>query len=278
MNRRTLLKGSLALGSGLLGTQIVGCTSPSALSPATTQPRQASTGPEASKVLLAYFSRAGENYYYGGRIDLEVGNTEVVANMIASTITADVYRIEAADPYPESYEATVERNKREQDDEARPAIAGRLPTVDTYDTVMLGSPIWNVRPPMIMRTFVDNVDLSGKKISSVRHLRRQRHGQHHRRLHPLLPRRHRSEKVSPFAAKRPKTPKTMSAPGYSGLGCSPEPDSTTSSDNARRTALPVAVANSPLVELAVGIARQFGVELDRARALIVGEIRPAVLR
>ena len=164
MNRRTLLKGSLALGSGLLGTQIVGCTSPSALSPATTQPRQASTGPEASKVLLAYFSRAGENYYYGGRIDLEVGNTEVVANMIASTITADVYRIEAADPYPESYEATVERNKREQDDEARPAIAGRLPTVDTYDTVMLGSPIWNVRPPMIMRTFVDNVDLRGKKI------------------------------------------------------------------------------------------------------------------
>ena len=76
-------------------------------------------------MLLAYFSRAGENYYYGGRIDLEVGNTEVVANMIASTITADVYRIEAADPYPESYEATVERNKREQDDEARPAIAGR---------------------------------------------------------------------------------------------------------------------------------------------------------
>jgi hypothetical protein len=28
-------------------------------------------------VLLAYFSRAGENYYNGDRIDLEVGNTEV---------------------------------------------------------------------------------------------------------------------------------------------------------------------------------------------------------
>ena len=28
-------------------------------------------------VLLAYFSRPGENYYYGGRIDLKIGNTEV---------------------------------------------------------------------------------------------------------------------------------------------------------------------------------------------------------
>ena len=53
-------------------------------------------------MLLAYFSRAGENYYYGGRIDLEVGNTEVVANMIASAIAVDVYPNHAADPYPQS--------------------------------------------------------------------------------------------------------------------------------------------------------------------------------
>ena len=118
----------------------------------------------SSKVLLVYFSRPGENYYYGDRIDLEVGNTEVVANMIASTIAVDVYRIQAADPYPDSYEETVQRNKQEQDDEARPAIAGPLPQVDGYDTVLLGSPIWNVRPPMIMRTFADNVDLRGKTI------------------------------------------------------------------------------------------------------------------
>jgi flavodoxin len=115
-------------------------------------------------VLLAYFSRAGENYHYGGRIDLEVGNTEVLANMITSAASVDVYRILAADPYPQDYEETVERNKREQATEARPAIAGALPTVARYDTVLLGSPIWNVRPPMIMRTFVESVDLRGKTI------------------------------------------------------------------------------------------------------------------
>jgi flavodoxin len=115
-------------------------------------------------VLLAYFSRAGENYHYGGRTTLAVGNTEVLAAMISSAVAVDVLRIEAADPYPDSYDATVERNVREQDAEARPAIAGSLPGVEGYDTVLLGSGIWNVRPPMIMRTFVEGVDLSGKTI------------------------------------------------------------------------------------------------------------------
>jgi flavodoxin len=115
-------------------------------------------------MLLAYFSRPGENYYYGDRIDLDVGNTEVVANMIASTVAVDVYRIKASDPYPHSYQETVERNKREQDEDARPSIAGRLPTLTGYDTVLLGSPIWNVRPPMIMNTFVEGIDLRGKTV------------------------------------------------------------------------------------------------------------------
>jgi flavodoxin len=165
MNRRTLVKGSLTLGAGALLS--AACSPPPASRPVSSQPRvapEASTAPASWKVLVAYFSRAGENYYYGDRINLEVGNTEVVANMITSIITADVCRIQAADPYPASYDATVERNRREQENEARPAIAGRLPALETYDTVLFGSPIWNVRPPMIMRTFIDSVDLRGKTI------------------------------------------------------------------------------------------------------------------
>jgi flavodoxin len=167
MNRRTLMKGSLTLGAGaVLSAQLASCSPPPAPRPATSPgvAPEASTAPGSSKMLVAYFSRAGENYYDGDRINLEVGNTEVVANMIASTLSADVYRIKAADPYPVSYDATVERNVREQDDEARPAIADPLPVLKSYDTVLLGSPIWNVRPPMIMRTFIASVDLRGKTI------------------------------------------------------------------------------------------------------------------
>jgi flavodoxin len=174
MNRRTVLRGSFVLGAGaLLGTQLAGCNSPdaspsgpSASEVATSQPRDTPepTAAAGSRVLLAYFSRAGENYYYGGRTVLQVGNTEVVAEMISSTVTVDMFRIEAVAPYPDSYDATVERNVREQNAEARPAIAGTLPAVGSYGAVLLGSGIWNVRPPMIMRTFVENVDLTGKTI------------------------------------------------------------------------------------------------------------------
>jgi hypothetical protein len=38
--------------------------------------------PAGSRVLLAYFSRAGENYHYGGRKNLTIGNTEVLAGLI----------------------------------------------------------------------------------------------------------------------------------------------------------------------------------------------------
>jgi hypothetical protein len=172
MNRRTLLHRSFVLGAGaLLGTQIAGCSAParssggsSASEDATAQPDDTAepTAAAGSRVLLAYFSREGENYSYGGRTVLKVGNTAVVAEMISSTVAVDVFRIEAADPYPDSYDATVERNVWEQNGEVRPAIAGALPAVGPYDTVLLGGGIWNVRPPRIMRTFVESVDVTGQ--------------------------------------------------------------------------------------------------------------------
>ena len=82
------------------------------------------------RILLAYFSRPGENYWNGGRRNLEVGNTEVLARTIAARLDCDVHRIEAADPYPADYDATVERNVREQDTDARPAIADPLASID----------------------------------------------------------------------------------------------------------------------------------------------------
>jgi flavodoxin len=118
-------------------------------------------------VLLAYFSRAGENYDYGGRTDLKVGNTEVVARTVSKLIRCDVHRIRAADPYPHDYEETVARNVREQEANARPRIASRLRSVERYDVVLLASPIWNVRAPMIMSTFAESYDFTRKTIFPV---------------------------------------------------------------------------------------------------------------
>ena len=116
------------------------------------------------RVLLAYFSRAGENYYNGGRRTLQAGNTEVVATMIKDATGCDVFRINAAEPYSDSYHDTVARNVREQDAKARPRIADPLPSPGGYDVVLIGSPIWNVRPPMIMNTFTEALDFTGKTV------------------------------------------------------------------------------------------------------------------
>lgn len=160
LTRRTFL-----LHAGVLtvaGT--VACSTARPGVPATGEAASAAPLGPPSRVLLAYFSRAGENYYYGGRCDLDVGNTAVVARLIADRLPVDTYRVEAADPYPASYDATVARNVREQDEDARPVLATPPPALTGYDIVLLGSPVWNVRAPMIMHTLIEQLDLRGKTV------------------------------------------------------------------------------------------------------------------
>ena len=59
------------------------------------------------------------------------------------------------------------RNVTEQNDDARPGIANPLDSIDGYPTVLLASPIWNVRAPMIMSTFTDAYDFTGKTVLPV---------------------------------------------------------------------------------------------------------------
>ena len=132
--------------------------------PRSPQPAQAEGG---GRILLAYFSRPGENYWNGGRRNLKVGNTELLARAISARLNCDVHRIEPADPYPADYDETVQRNVREQDTDARPAIANPLPSIDEYDTILLASPIWNVRAPMIMSTFAERYDFAAKTVHPV---------------------------------------------------------------------------------------------------------------
>jgi flavodoxin len=164
--RRSLLRAALAGAAGVaIGIPMSGC-SPSSPRRVQHEPERGPvrSTPAGSQILVAYFSRAGENYYYGGRTDLKVGNTEVLAGMISKRIRCDVHRIQPADPYPDDYDETVQRNVREQEANARPAIANPLASIDRYDTILLGSPIWNVRAPMIMSSFVEKFDFTGKTI------------------------------------------------------------------------------------------------------------------
>ncbi len=115
----------------------------------------------AAKALVAFFSRADENYPSEW---LEVGHTKVMAGYVAEAVGADLYEIEPVEVYPESYDGCCDKALEEQRENARPAISEALPDVSGYDVVFVGCPIWWGDEPMIVRTFIEGVDLSGKTV------------------------------------------------------------------------------------------------------------------
>ena len=113
--------------------------------------------------LVVYFSRIGEQYSVGV---IEKGNTAIVAEMVAERTGADVFEIiPAVDNYPtDNYRALTDIGLQEQKDGARPAIANDVENFADYDTVFLGYPIWWGDLPMILYTFLETHDFSGKTI------------------------------------------------------------------------------------------------------------------
>jgi flavodoxin len=165
LKRRDLMR---LAGAGLAGAAMTACGSSPTSEDRPARPATPRRGDDdGTRILLAYFSRPGENYWYGGRRDLRVGTTEVLAGTIAGRLSCDVHRIRAAEPYSDDDDATVARNVREQEADARPAVANPLRSIARYEVVLLAGPLWNVRPPMIMRTFAENHDFSGKTVLPV---------------------------------------------------------------------------------------------------------------
>lgn len=127
----------------------------------TANANKAQAASKNNKVLVVYFSRT--DGVYGGK--LKRGNTARVADFIKQKTGADTYEIVPKKAYPKSYDKTTRVAQREQDRDARPAIKGKLPNVDKYDTVFIGAPIWWGEYPMVVRTFLDKEsNLNGKAL------------------------------------------------------------------------------------------------------------------
>lgn len=116
---------------------------------------------QSGRTLIVYFSRAGENYAVG---QVAVGNTAILAGYIKDYTGGDVFEIVPEVPYPTDYDEMRQVSQQETASNARPAIKNRLENLADYTTVFVGAPIWYGAPPMIMRTFYEAYDLSGKTI------------------------------------------------------------------------------------------------------------------
>lgn len=98
-------------------------------------------------------------------IDGEVlGNTQYVAYVIQENTGADIFRIEPETPYPTDHDTLVDLAAEEQDNNARPAIKDSIEDLEQYDTIFIGYPNWWGDMPMILYSFFDQYDFSGKTI------------------------------------------------------------------------------------------------------------------
>ena len=115
-------------------------------------------------VLIAYYSRAGENYFGGAYRRIAVGNTEKAAKMLSEITGGDLFKIEQAQPYSEGYRACIAEAKRDLQNGARPEVLNLPENLDGYDEIYLGYPNYWGTMPMAVYTFLEKYDFSGKTV------------------------------------------------------------------------------------------------------------------
>ena len=101
------------------------------------------------KAIVVYFSRSGV--------------TRAAAEYIAGRLGADIFEIEAAEPYPAEFRPTVQRALREIQDGLRVELAA-MPDVSGCELVIIGSPTWcgTFAPPAA--SFIAAAPLEGKRV------------------------------------------------------------------------------------------------------------------
>ena len=117
-----------------------------------------------AKTLIAFFSRADENYFGGAMRYVKVGNTEIVCSLMKDMIEADMFKIEMKNPYSPVYLTCIDEAKQDLRNNARPELVQMPASIDEYDTIVLAYPNYWGTVPMAVMTFLEHFDFSGKTI------------------------------------------------------------------------------------------------------------------
>ena len=117
-----------------------------------------------AKTLIAFFSRADENYFGGAMRYVKVGNTEIVVGLMKELIEADSFKIEMKDSYSPVYMTCIEEAKKDLRTKARPELVSLPESIDGYDTIVLAYPNYWGTMPMAVFTFLEAFDFTGKAI------------------------------------------------------------------------------------------------------------------
>lgn len=93
-----------------------------------------------NKTIIAFFSRADENYFGGSLRYIEIGNTEVVAGKMKEMIDTDVFKIEMKTPYAKDYMTCINEAKEDLQANRRPELVALPESMEVYENVILAYP------------------------------------------------------------------------------------------------------------------------------------------
>lgn len=134
------------------------------------------------KILIAYFTypentdaKAIHSYKYDVmssaslkvKDGVAVGNNTVIADYIANQTGGDLFSILTENPYPTSYEETVDQGKAEIQNQELPALKSHVDDLSGYDTIILVYPNWWSTLPAPVQSFLKETDMSGKQVYAI---------------------------------------------------------------------------------------------------------------
>lgn len=103
-----------------------------------------------SKILVVYFSYTG--------------NTRKIANIIKDKLNCDILELKPVIPYSADYQTVVDEEQRLEGANHMPEIQDINVDLESYDTIVIGTPVWWYREAPVVRTFLNKYDLSCKNI------------------------------------------------------------------------------------------------------------------
>ncbi len=107
-----------------------------------------------SKILVCYFSATGA--------------TKRMGEKIAGILGADTFEIEPVVKYTTEdlkWPSRTNRSCNEMKNKRfRPLVMNKISNVDDYETIVIGFPVWYYTAPTIVNTFIEENNLSGKKV------------------------------------------------------------------------------------------------------------------
>ena len=122
----------------------------SAASEESSRTEEADASAETGGRLIAYFSWSG--------------NTEQMAQTIQAEVGGDLFRIEPATPYTDDYDTLLDIAQQEQAENARPTLAAQVENWGRYDVIFVGYPDWWSDAPMLIYSFLEAYDWTGKTL------------------------------------------------------------------------------------------------------------------